>query len=221
MIRRKRQYKVSSDSRSLSTHCRQRGFSIIELMIALVLVAVGASLALPSYVDMIEKRHVTRGAEQLLAFVNSAQLESVKWNQVLNVSYTRVGDSEWCVGANLGATVCDCTVTATNDAQFCGINGNAWKFDDDLAGDRVLVKAMSGDDGGDNAYTFEPNRGMFVNMDDSFQVEMHSSSSKYQLQIMVTQTGQAVLCSKNAAHAVNGYSVCPVTVTEEEAEVSS
>jgi len=215
MIRRKRQFLFASERGSLHPSLTQSGFSIIELMIALVLVAIAASLALPSYVDMIEKRHVTRGAEQLLAFVNSAQLESVKWNQDLNVSYKRVGDSDWCVGANLGATICDCTVTDTSNAQFCGINGSAWKFDDDLAGDRVLVKAMSGDDGGDNAYTFEPERGIFVNMDDTFQVEMHSSTSKYQLQIMVTQTGQAVLCSKNAAHAVTGYAVCPATESEE------
>jgi len=215
MIRRKRQFLFACDNGSLPTRRIQGGFSIIEMMIALLLVAIGASLALPSYVDMIEKRHVTRGAEQLLAFVNSAQLESVKWNQDLNVSYTRVGDSEWCVGANLGATVCDCTVTDTTNAQFCGINGSPWKFDDGLAGDRVLVKSMSGDDGGDNAYTFEPERGIFVNMDDTFQVEMHSSSSKYQLQIMVTRTGQAVLCSKNEAHAVTGYSVCPATESEE------
>lgn len=215
MIRRKRQIFFASDNGSLSPRRVQSGFSIIEMMIALLLVAIGASLALPSYVDMIEKRHVTRGAEQLLAFVNSAQLEAVKWNQNLNVSYTRAGDSEWCVGANLGATICDCTVTDTSNAQFCGINGSAWKFDDGLAGDRVLVKAMSGDAGGDNAYTFEPTRGIFVNMDDTFQVEMHSSSSKYQLQIMVTRTGQAVLCSKNSAHAVTGYAVCPAAVSEE------
>jgi type IV fimbrial biogenesis protein FimT len=196
------------------------GFSIIELMIALVLVALGSALALPSYQNMVEKRHLTRGAEQLLAFINSAQSKSIQWNERLNVAYSRTGDNEWCIGANLGETVCNCTVTDTTSATYCGINSAAFIFDDEIAGDKVLLKSLSGDAGGDGAFSFDPDRGLFINPNDSLAVEMHSRNQNYRLQLMISNTGQASLCSKDADHAVTGYSVCPALDAEADEEVS-
>lgn len=203
----------------LSLRCSSAGFSIIEMMIALLLIAIGSALALPSYQSMVEKRHLTRGAEQLLAFMNSAQSRSIQWNQRLNVSWNRTNDTEWCVGANLGTTVCNCTVTDTTSAAFCDINDARWIFDDELAGDRVLLKSVSGDDGGDSAFSYDPGRGLFMNLNDSLAIEMHSSSQDYQLQLIITNTGQATLCSKDADHAIPGYSVCPVEAVA-DAEIS-
>jgi type IV fimbrial biogenesis protein FimT len=199
------------------SRCRSStGFSIIEMMIALVLIAIGSALALPSYQNMVEKRQLTRGAEQLLAFMNSAQSRSIQWNERLNVSWSRTGDTEWCVGANLGDTVCNCTVADTTSATFCDINNATWIFDDGIAGDRVLLKSLSGDAGGDNSFSFDPDRGLFVNLNDSLAIDIHSRNENYQLQLLITNTGQASLCSKDADHAIPGYSVCPAEVVDEE-----
>ena len=54
----------------------QAGFSIIEVMMSLVLLAITAALALPSYQEMVQKRQLTHGAEQIMAFVNTAQGEA-------------------------------------------------------------------------------------------------------------------------------------------------
>jgi type IV fimbrial biogenesis protein FimT len=196
-----------------------RGFSIVEMMIALVLIAVGAALALPSYQNMIEKRQLTRGAEKLLAFVNAAQSRSIQWNEQLNVSWSRTGDNQWCVGANLGETVCNCTDTDPTSATYCAINNAQWHFDDEITGDRVLLKSFSGDNGGDNSYSFDPDRGLFVNLLDSLDVELHSKNQNYQLRLQVSNTGAASLCSKDAEHAIPGYSVCQAVEIAEEVDV--
>jgi len=185
-------------------------------MISLVLIAIGAALALPSYQEMIEKRHLARGAEQLLAFVNSAQSRSIQWNERLNVSWKRTGDNEWCVGANLGDTICDCTDTDINSATFCDINNDPWIFDDAIVGDRVLLKSFSSTDEVDSAFSFEPDRGLFVNLGDSLAVELHSRQENYQLQLMVNNTGQASLCSKDAEHQISAYKVCAVDNGQKE-----
>ena len=65
------------------------GFTVIELMISLGVLAVITSLALPSYRTIMEKRQVTSGAEQLGAFLSSAQLESVKRNQCVAASFSK------------------------------------------------------------------------------------------------------------------------------------
>lgn len=194
------------------------GFSIIEMMIALVLIAIGSALALPSYQNMIEKRHLSRGAEQLMAFVNSAQSRSLQWNERLNVSWIRTGDTAWCVGANLGDTVCNCTVTDANSATYCGIDDVPWILGSDIAGDRMLLKSISGDDGGDAAYSFDPERGLFINLNDSLAFEMESKNQNYQVELRVNNTGQASLCSTDTAHAIPGYSVCPPEDAEEVSE---
>jgi hypothetical protein len=45
---------------------------------------------------------------------------------------------------------------------------------------------------------------------------MHSRSQNYQLQLMITNTGQASLCSKDADHSIPGYGVCPAEEVAEE-----
>ena len=52
-----------------------KGFTVIELMIGIAVVAIIASLALPSYRAIIEKRQVTSAAEQLTAFLGSMKGE--------------------------------------------------------------------------------------------------------------------------------------------------
>ena len=64
-----------------------KGFTLIELMIAIAVLAIVTSLALPSYRTIIEKRQVTSGAEQFRAFMSSAQFESVRRNQPVAVNF--------------------------------------------------------------------------------------------------------------------------------------
>ncbi len=190
---------------------RQTGFTIIEVMMSVVLLAISAALALPSYRDMIEKRQVTQGAEQLLAFVNSAQGESIKRNRVLTVSWSRTDDNDWCVGAVLGEAACNCTQTNTAAADYCAIDGAPRIIGPDQVGDYRLLKSFSGD----GAYSFDPIRGIFVDTADTFAAEMRSNSESYRLDLTVSRTGQAVICSRDSSHSVPGYAVCPTQAAEE------
>jgi hypothetical protein len=72
-------------------------------------------------------------------------------------------------------------------------------------GNTNLVKSMTGD----GAYSFDPVRGIFTDLDDSLVVAMSSNSAGYKLDLRVSNTGQAILCSNDADHSVPGYKVCP------------
>ncbi|MGD8681672.1 MAG: prepilin-type N-terminal cleavage/methylation domain-containing protein, partial [Lysobacterales bacterium] len=76
---------LSIRSRGCGPVSRDRGFSLVELMMSVVLLAIGAALALPSYRDMVEKRQVTNAAEQIASFMNSAQGISMKRNRAVTV----------------------------------------------------------------------------------------------------------------------------------------
>ncbi len=99
-----------------------KGFTLIELMIGVGVLAIIMSLALPSYRTIIEKRQVTRGAEQLGAFLSAVQMEAVKRSENIAVSYSRTDSDTWCIGIVSGTAPCDCTDTdiATADCKISG-----------------------------------------------------------------------------------------------------
>jgi len=192
---------------------RSRGFTIVELMMSIVLVAIGMALALPSYRDMVEKRQVTNGAEQLAAFVNSAQGAAMKTNRVVTVSYNRDDDDDWCVGATTGAVACDCEETDAAQLDYCEINDQPFILNNTHAGNLEIMHSMTGD----GAYAFDPIRGLLTDLDDSLTAELYSQNGDFRLELRVNNTGRVILCSPDDSHAIPGYELCPVQVVVEEA----
>jgi len=190
---------------------RQRGFSVVELMMSVLLMAIGAALALPSYRDMVEKRQVTNGAEQVAAFVNSAQGVAMKTNRFVKVSWDHVDGDEWCLGATVVADVdddpCDCT-GADASAPACAIDGAPFVLNQSHAGDRDLMHDMGSEDTG--SYTFDPIRGFSPDLNGELTVAMRSVTGDFRLNLVVNQTGRVILCSEDADHAIPGYAICDV-----------
>lgn len=190
---------------------RSRGFSIVELMMSVLLVAIGMALALPSYRDMVEKRQVTNAAEQLAAFVNSAQGVAMKTNRVVTVSYDRNDVDDWCIGAAAGAAACDCGETDPAQPDFCEIGSQPFVLNNHHAGNLQVMHAMNGD----GAYSFDPVRGFMVDLDDGLTAELRSPNGDFRLNLMVNGTGRVILCSEDSSHAIPGYELCPVAAVEE------
>ena len=186
---------LSVRSKRNTHYCsRHRGFTLVEVMMSLVLLAIGTALAIPSYRDMVEKRQVTNGAEQLASFLNSAQGVAMKTNQVVTISYARSSHENWCIGAVSGETACDCTETDTAASDYCQIATQPFVLNNSHAGgDLELMHAMNGD----GAYAFDPIRGLFLDLDDSLTLELHSPSRDFKLNLMVNSTGRVLLCSKD------------------------
>ena len=88
------------------------GFTVIEMMLVVVVLGFITALALPSYSTILEKRQVTSGAQQLSGFLSRAQLEAVKRNENITLSYAMTDSDTWCLGSTSGTTACDCTEPA-------------------------------------------------------------------------------------------------------------
>ena len=198
--------KLSARSCNFShTFRRHRGFTFVELMISTLLVAIGTTLAIPSYRDMVEKRQLTNSAEQLAAFVNSTQSIASRTNQIVTVSYSRTANDDWCIGVIAGATACDCDETDSSASNFCTIDSQAFILNESLSGGSNLVTSVAGD----GAYAFDPIRGLLLDPADSLNMVLNSNSGDFALNLMVNGTGRVVLCSTDADHAIPGYELCP------------
>ena len=181
-----------------------RGFTLVELMMSIVLIGIGTTLALPSYRDMIDKRQLTNNAERLASFVSSVQTVSSRTNQVVTVSYSRTDHKNWCIGAVIDDTACDCTETVTTASDFCAIDSQKFVMDNGDTSDQELLHSITGD----GAYSFDPIRGLFLDLDDSLTMELHSDNRHFKLNLVVSNTGRVILCSDDSDHAIPGYDVC-------------
>ena len=191
-------------------HHKQRGFTLIEIMMTVVLLALSAALAIPSYREMVEKRQLTNAAEQLAAFVNSTKTVATRTNQIVTVSFERDGHDDWCIGATMGADACDCGETNAAESDYCEIDSQLFVLNQSVASDSQLMHRISGG----SSFSFDPVRGIFTDMDDSLTMEMHTRSRDYKLNLMVNNTGRVVLCSDDSNHAIPGYDVCPAQETD-------
>mgnify|MGYP001815273217 CR=1 FL=1 len=195
---------------------RGRGFSLIEVLMTVVLLAVSLALAVPSFRDMVEKRQVTNGAEQVVAFINTAQGVSMKTNQFVTVSWTHTGANQWCIGAVSGTAPCTCGQSDPTASDFCQIDSMAYVMDNSQTGDLELMNSMVGA----GEYVIDPVRGLlgtidgqgdFVIVDAPLIARIHSPNADFRLNVVLNSTGRVVLCSEDAEHAVPGYELCPAT----------
>lgn len=183
---------------------RQRGFTLVEVMLTTVLIAIVTALALPSYSSMVEKRLLLKNVEQIAAFLNSVQSVSMLTNQVITVSYSRSNHRNWCFGAVIDTTACNCNQTSPSAGDFCAIEGQRFVLDNTDTNNMRLMHRMTGD----GAYSFDPTRGLLLNLNDSLRLHMHADSSDFDLILNVSNAGQLSLCSKSQSEAVPGYKVC-------------
>jgi type IV fimbrial biogenesis protein FimT len=222
MIRRTLSIRSKGNSPSNS---RSQGFTLVEVMMTVVLLAIGMAAAIPSYRDMVEKRQVTNGAEQLASFINTAQGVAQKTNRKVTISYALTGDDQWCLGMAEDDTICNCKVAP----EVCQIGSQSFVIDNSYAGDKAMMYSLSSEG---LAYYIDPERGLFLpcdvqgglcediefadlsGKDDPLDIEFRSQSGDFRLNLMVNNTGRVILCSSDSSHSIPGYRACP-TVQEE------
>lgn len=188
-----------------------RGFTLIELMVVIAVVAIITSFALPSYRTIIEKRQVTSGAEQMGAFLSAVQIEAVKRSENITVAYEWTDADEWCVGIRSGIEACDCTDPDPATAD-CTIDGQVRIFNQDNLNYPGAMSGMS-DGSDDGMFVFDPARGLVYSDSslanyDSAEFEFVSDDASYALNVQVSATGRVKYCSDSAGSKVPGYDVC-------------
>lgn len=167
----------------------ETGFTIIELMITLAVLAIIVVIALPSFSGLMERRQLHGAGEKLFTDLLYAKTESIKRNTPIRVSFTGTG-TNWCYGLAVNAA-CDCT------AADCEIDGVLHvTSQDDYKG--VVVDADSSFAGAST--TFTPLRGAANPGNLQFSV-----ASGANLGAVVSSFGRVRMCSDGGFN----YDSCP------------
>lgn len=168
---------------------RFRGFTIIELMITIVVLATLVALAVPSMTGVLERRKVHGAGEKLFADLIYAKTEAIKQNSAVRVSFMGNG-ATWCYGIADDGAACDCT------AADCTVGGVLKVTNqDDFPG--VTVIADSTLDGASTSFT--PLRGAANAGNLQFTAPVGA-----ELGVVVSSFGRVRMCSTDF-----GFTACP------------
>lgn len=175
---------------------RQQGFTLVELMVALAVLAILTVAALPSFSAFRQRAAVREAADQVAAFWNDARFQSVKRNAMVKVSVQKAADGTFCLGSATttnasDTTPCDCTA-ASPASNICNVarfptdqdewNGVTLESDSDVA----VLEAKRGSLADPSA------AGVLVSLS-APQGEMD-----YTLNMHVDAMGRAVVCQSSA-----------------------
>ena len=76
---------------------KQSGFTLIELMVVIAIVAIVATIGVPSVSNMIARNRITASTNELIGAMNLARLEAVKQGTAIRVSSIS-GSVNWASG---------------------------------------------------------------------------------------------------------------------------
>jgi type IV fimbrial biogenesis protein FimT len=166
---------------------QRRGFTLIELMVVMALVAIILAIAAPSFTTTVTKRRMEGVAAELSTDIQYARSEAAQRNAA--------------VGVVFGTSCYTVYVLGTTDATTCaalGTGGSLLK-NVQIAGGTSLAfaPAVAG-----AFIAFDPVRGMAIDAatgatDLSGVVTFTNSAGNWQIQAVVTKVGRTKLCSPN------------------------
>jgi type IV fimbrial biogenesis protein FimT len=199
---------------------KQRGFTLIELMVTLVVLVVLMTMAVPSFMDYMQKARVRGAVDSVTNVLARARQAAVKSNMPIAVAALQKGGGAWCVGARqpsepgawqprpLNATSCNCSTTAT----ACVVEDEQLLADSTALGSNAPTISITGFD-----FSYSPKLGgvsdngapgrVFLTSAAS-QLDVASANSRYLVRVIVTPLGQSYACIPAGYPPFSGYKAC-------------
>lgn len=188
---------------------KKLGFTLIELLVVITIISISLTLAVPSWKQVSQKRSITNVTEQVAAFLATTQTEAQKRNQPISLSYRRTGDQDWCIGAVLGVSGCDCKETDPESGQYCTIDGSLSTIDATAFQLTNLIGASDTQpSGGDSNITVDPIRGILQPAGEKLQLTFESPGGYFLLRLGMSPTGLMSICSPDGSQTIGGYPIC-------------
>jgi prepilin-type N-terminal cleavage/methylation domain-containing protein len=171
---------------------QMRGFTLIELMVVVAVLAIGLMVAIPSFNETRQRSALRGAADQVVSFWANARFEALKRNQPIKVGLVKSGDS-FCMGAAIADDVgdneaCDCFTANACDVATYPASQSEWR--------RVRAPEVGNNDG--DAIVINPKRGA-VDDDGLWALRAPSGGPDYQLDVHISVFGRAVTCEPSSA----------------------
>lgn len=132
---------------------RYQGVNLIELLAALVIAAILATVAVPSYVYYLQSNRLIGATNSLYYALQDARAEAIKRSTSVYVSFQT--GSNWCYGINSG-TACNCSSPSScniGSANYTSVSGLSLSATG-LTGSSIQFESNHGAAGASSTVTF-------------------------------------------------------------------
>ena len=176
---------------------RSNGFTLIEMMIALALLAILIVAAIPSFNQFRERAALRGAADQMVSFWGDARFEALRRNSQVKVGFIQDGGS-FCIGAEahddatdldacdcLTAGACDIAAFPTNQSEWSRVTSSTVTFGSSTGTDAVAI--------------IDHKRGNLLTAGDAGSISF--GRGDYRLNFVVDRNGRAYLCEPADAPA--------------------
>lgn len=170
------------------------GFTLVELLITIVVIAILSAIAVPSFQSMLERRRLIAATEGVYAHLQFARSEAVKFGLAASLNVSIKTGTPWCLGISNATASCDC-----NTAGAC-VYGPATVMERNLIGSEFSNVALTTTQA--NAQV-DGIRGGFGGT--AGTVTLTSSPSSLTTNIVFSRLGRIRICS---ASGIGGYPSC-------------
>ena len=180
------------------------GFTLIELMVTLAVLAVLLAAAIPAFVDFRERSAVRGAGSELVSFWADAKMEAVKRDLPVTVALRKDAGGQVCLGASTTGTACDCfTQNACDVAEFPSTQAD-WQGAT-MVGNPTLGPT---DTDGDGVATIDPKRGYLADAADVGGMTIQSPGQHaFRLRFYVDRWARPYLCAPtNSPRILSDYS---------------
>jgi len=163
------------------------GFTLTELMITVAIIGIVASLAVPSFQDMIERNRLKEAVESLKSDLMFARTEAIKRSQDVVVSRSPGNAGAWCYGLNATST---CTCTTVGSCNIKTVLGSNYS------------SAVNMDASASSNSTFDFRRGTIGANGITF------STDNYAARAVFSNAGRIRICTPSGQAGVSNYPTC-------------
>lgn len=160
-------------------------------MVVVAIAAILATLAAPSFTDVIVRKRLEGAAEKLYADLQFAKAEAIKRNASVFINFKTT--TPQCYGLSLAAS-CDCAATS------CTIDGVAKVVNMSDFGKTTFSETFSGTE-----INFDPRRGEFSL---AGTVTFTAPNGKAANVVLHTNRLRFKICSPSGTSHLNAYSNC-------------